>query len=246
MSSSEQWLAMSPQNGAFARALLAALAIELCVLALLLPLMARPLPPAKIQAPVRLTIEAPPAPKPPAPKPLPVQPKPPPPKPVVQTPPQPMVQTPPLPTPPPPIPRPAPHRVRVVQHVPPPKVVPLQPPQPQLQPAPQPPAPAPPSAGQVDLFREAVRNAVQRAADNVFPEGVQIGGQAEITITYLNGRALSVSLTRSSGYSRLDAAALQAGRTAAYPPPPAAFADRVFPWTVTVIFEPVAPTVDGD
>ena len=242
MSSSEQWLATGPENGSFTLSLLAALAIELSVLALLLPLMARPLPPARIQAPVRLTIEAPPTPKPPAPKPQPAQPKPP--KPMVQPPPQPAKSLP-LPVPPPPISRPAPHRARLVHHLPPPNVIPIQSPEPKPAPA-SPPAPAPPSAGQIDLFREAVRNAVQRAADGVFPDGTQIGGQAEITITYLNGRALSVSLTRGSGYPVLDAAALKAGRIAAYPAPPPAFANRVFPWTVTVIFEPAAPALDGD
>ncbi len=244
MSSSEQWLAADQENGSFAWALLAAFAIEFCALALLLPLMTKPLPPAKIQAPVRLTIEAPPTPKPPAPKPQPAQPKPPP-KPIVPPPPQPAM-SPPLPVPPPPMPRPAPHHVRLVHQKPPPKIVPIQPPQPQLEPAPQPPAPAPPSAGQVDLFREAVRDAVQRAADGVFPDGMQVGGQAEITITYLNGKALSVSLTRSSGYPMLDAAAVKAGRIAAYPAPPPAFAGRVFPWTVVVIFQPAAPATDGD
>jgi TonB family protein len=98
----------------------------------------------------------------------------------------------------------------------------------------------------VDLFRDAVRRAVQQVANSVYPATAQESGQVEITITYLNGRVTSVTLAHGSGYPLLDAAALQAGRIANYPPPPPAFLNRVFPWTIEVIFQPAAPSVDSD
>lgn len=96
------------------------------------------------------------------------------------------------------------------------------------------------------MFRDAVRRAVQQVANTVYPQTAQESGVVEITITYLNGRAMSVALTRSSGYPLLDAAALQAGRVAPYPPPPPAFANHVFPWTISVIFQPKPQSFDGD
>jgi protein TonB len=230
MKTPEQWLNPAPDVGRFTLALCAGLLLELCALALLLPFFMKQPPPAQIQAPVRLTIsEAPPTPKPPPPVPVPV--------------------APPLPIPPPPapLPRPAIHRV-VVHRPPPPKPLPVQPPPPVPVPAapPPPPAPAAPSAGQVDLFRDAVRRAVQQVANSVYPATAQESGEVEITITYLNGRVTSVTLAHGSGYPLLDAAALQAGHIADYPPPPPAFLNQVFPWTIEVIFQPAAPSVDSD
>jgi protein TonB len=255
MKTPEQWLNPAPDAGRFMLALGAGLLLELCALALMLPFFMKPPPPAQIQAPVRLVIsEAPPAPKPPPPVPQPKPPQPLPPKPVVKPPPVPVA--PPLPVPPPPAPlpqpRPAVHREavrRVVVHrPPPPKPLPVQPPPPVPVPAapPPPPAPAAPSAGQVDLFRDAVRRAVQQVANSVYPATAQESGEVEITITYLNGRVTGVTLAHGSGYPLLDAAALQAGRIADYPPPPPAFLNQVFPWTIKVIFQPAAPNVDSD
>jgi protein TonB len=250
MKSTESWLDATSDGRNFAVALAAGLALEVAVLLLVLPLVSRPAPPAQVLAPVRLTIAAPPAPKPP---PAPPKPKPPV-APPLPKPPPPVPVTPPLPQPPPPppaarpaprpMPRPAVRRVLHVQTPPSPRPSPLQPP---VQAAPPPPpAPAAPSAGQVDLFRDAVRRAVQQVANSVYPQGAQESGEVEITITYLNGRALSVTLARSSGFPLLDAAALDAGRIAQYPLPPPAFANHVFPWTVTVIFQQAAPSLDGD
>jgi protein TonB len=242
----QRWLGPRADNRNFAYALLAGLALEIAALFVLLPLVNQPPKPAQTPGPLRLTIAAPPAPKPPAPPvpkpPLPLPPvsKPPPPLP---KPPPPMPQTP-LPVPRP-VSRPVMHQLR---HAPsPPRPLPVQPPTPVIPPAPAaPPQPAPPSAGQVDLFRDAVRRAVQEVANSVYPQGAQESGTVEITISYLNGHALSVTLARSSGFPMLDAAALQAGRIAPYPAPPPAFANHIFPWTVTVIFQAPAPSVDSD
>ena len=237
MKISETWLDQTADGRNFVWALAAGLGLELAALALLLPFLAKPVPPAQVQAPVKLTIDAAPhAPKPPQPAPKPKQPPP-------------IQKTPTLPKPPPvpvarphPVPRPAVHHV--IPPSPTPKPLPdLRPP---VQAAPPPPAPAPPSAGQVDLFRDAVRRAVQEVANTVYPQSTQESGTVEITINYLNGRATSVALTRSSGFPLLDAAALQAGRIAPYPPPPPAFADHVFPWTVSVIFQAAPPSINGD
>ena len=44
----------------------------------------------------------------------------------------------------------------------------------------------------------------------------------------------------------LDAAIVRAGEIANYPPPPEAFANHVLPWTIIVVFQPAAPSLDGD
>jgi protein TonB len=247
MRATQRWLGQAADNRNFAYALLAGLALETAALILLLPLVNQPVKPAQTPGPMRLTIAAPPTPKPPAP---PVS-KPPPPLPPVAKPPPPLPKPPPpMPQAPPPearpVPRPVTHPLRHLAP-PPPRPLPVQPPAPPVPAAPAaPPPPAPPSAGQVDLFRDAVRRAVQEVANSVYPQGAQESGTVEITISYLNGRALDVTLARSSGFPLLDAAALQAGRIAPYPAPPPAFANHVYPWTITVIFQAAAPSVDSD
>lgn len=240
MNSMETWLDQTSGGRNFALALAAALALELVALALLLPILARPAPPAQVQGPVRLTIMVPPAPKPlppvakPLPKPVPPVTKPlppvPPPKPV------------PVPRP---VPRPIVHHVQHVAVHKPLPVPPVPAPPTPVPPTPSP-APAPPSAGQLDMFRDAIRRAVQQVADSVHPQNAQESGTVEIGISYLNGQAIGVRLIRSSGFPLLDAAALEAGRIAPYPPPPPAFANRIFSCTVAVIFQPAAPSLDGD
>lgn len=91
-----------------------------------------------------------------------------------------------------------------------------------------------------------MRRAVQLVANQVYPPTGQSSGNVEITITYLNGHAISIALAHSSGFPVLDAAALRAGQTASYPPPPPAFANRVFPFTIIITFQPAAPNLDGD
>lgn len=242
----DHWTA-PPDRRNFAAALGVGLLIEVAAVALLLPTLNRPQPPAEIKAPVRLTIQVPAPPKPPAPKPPPPQPqpqpKPPPPQPKPPLPPPPKPVPMPLPPPPPvPAPRPRPYPVhRVIHHppvTPPPRPVPVTPP--------PPPAPAPPSAGQVDLFRAAIRRAVEQVANSVYPPTGREAGQVSITIDYLNGREISVRLAQSSGFPVLDEAALKAGRIAHYPPPPPAFANHVYSCTIKIIFRPAAPSFDAD
>lgn len=242
MKTMETWLDQSSDGRNFVLALAAGLALELAALALLLPFITRPAPPAQVRAPIRLTIAAPPTPKPPppAPKPPPPVPKPPPPvTPVTQPPPKPV----PVPHP---VRRPVVHHVHYVRPVPVQKPPPPTPVPPTPVTPPPPPVPAPPSAGQVDLFSDAIHRAVQQVADSVYPQTARESGSVEINITYLNGQAISVTLARSSGFPLLDAAALKAGRIAPYPPPPAAFANRVFHCTIAVIFQPPALSIDGD
>lgn len=249
MSARENWADRSSGNGEFALSLAAGLALVLAVAALLLPLVKKPAPPAQIAAPVRLSIAAPaPKPLPPAPKPPPPAAKPPPPAPHPPPPmPKPVIPPPPprpVPAPRPP-PRPAVHHP-IVHHAPPPAPRPAVPKPLPPQPVSPPPAPAPPSAGQVNLFRDAVRRAVQQVANQVYPQTAQESGTVEITIDYLDGRVLGVSLARSSGFPLLDAAALRAGRIAHYPPPPPDFAGRVFPWTIAIIFRAAPQSIGAD
>jgi len=238
MKTAETWLGQPSDGKNFALALAAGLGLELAALALLLPFVTKQAPPAQVQAPVKLTIAAAPPPqKPPPPPPKPPQPVPKPPPPVTP---------PPRPTPvshPRPVPRP------IVHHLPPPVLTPhpvVQPPPPVQAAPPPPPAPAPPSAGEQDLFREALRRAVQLVANQVYPPSGQASGEVEIAIIYLNGHATSVTLARSSGFPVLDAAAVRAGQIANYPPPPEAFANRVYSCTLIVTFQPAPPTTDGD
>ncbi|WP_298281029.1 energy transducer TonB, partial [Acidocella sp.] len=106
-----------------------------------------------------------------------------------------------------------------------------------------------PSADQLGLFRQSMRDAVQAVANQVYPAAAQMAGQsgaAEVTFTYDNGQVTGIALSRSSGYPLLDQAALQAARIAHYPMPPQGFAGRVYSVTVEVIFRAAATSVDGD
>lgn len=241
MNKPQSWLNQAPDHKKFAAAIMAGLLLELAALALLLPLLAKPAPPAQVVAPVKITIIAPPAPKPPPPTP-----KPPPPKPV--TPPQPVA--PPKPLPPPP---PRPVAQHIIHHAVPPRPLPPPPkavqPPPQPQTPPPPPQPAPLSQGEVDLFRLAMHQAVQAVADRVYPRAAQDAneaGTAEVQFTYENGVVTNITLAHTSGYPLLDAAALEGARIAQYPAPPANFAGRTCYVTVDMTFRPAAPTVDGD
>ena len=99
------------------------------------------------------------------------------------------------------------------------------------------------------MFQAAIKRAVQAVVGQVYPAAAKMAnesGTPEITFTYLNGVVTNVSLTRSSGYPLLDQAALEAARIAQYPAPPAGFAGRTYNFSVVVIFQVIAPTVDGD
>jgi protein TonB len=98
----------------------------------------------------------------------------------------------------------------------------------------------------VDLFRLAMRAAVQSVADQVYPNGVQQGGAPVVSFDYKNGVISNIALVTSSGFARLDAAAMQAVRIAPYPPEPDEFHGQAESVTVTVIFRAAVPSVDGD
>jgi len=257
MSTSDLWLKPPADGRRFAIAIGVSLLLELGAVGLLLPAMTHHETPADTPAPIKLSIVAPapaPAPPPPPPpKPTPTPPKPVPPPPVPPPPPPPpLPMAPPMP-PPPPIPRPSQHVVRhyVKPRVQPPPPV-VTPPVAQTPPAPTPPPPpmpAAPTGGQVDLFQAAIKRAVQSVVDQVYPDAAKMAnesGTPEVTFTYLNGVVTNISLARSSGFQLLDQAALEAARIARYPAPPAGFAGRTYNISVAVIFQVVAPTVDGD
>jgi periplasmic protein TonB len=252
MSATDLWLNPPADGRRFAVAIGVSLLLELGAVGLLLPAMTHQEAPADIAAPIKLSIVAPaPAPKPPPP-PTPTPPKPvtPPVPPPPVPPPPPLPMAPPMP-PPPPSPRPSQHVIRhyVKPRVqtPPPVVTP---PVEQAAPTPTPPPlPAAPTGGQVDLFQAAIKRAVQAVVDQVYPAAAKMAnesGTPEITFTYFNGVVTNISLTRSSGYPLLDQAALEAARIAQYPAPPAGFSGRTYNISVAVIFQVIAPNVDGD
>lgn len=240
---SEFWMDEKTSGRRFMLAMLAGLVVELVVLGAVVTFSHRQPPPSDHPTVVKLSIIAPAPPAPPAPKPPPV---PVPPKPVA--PPPPMPVAPPVPLPPPP-PRPAVHHV--VKHVPPPpRPVPVSPPVQQAAPAPTPPpppAPAAPSAGELDIFRAAMRDAVRRAA--VTPSAAQMAheaGVARVSFTFLDGAVSNISIIASSGFTLLDAAAEQAVRDAHYPAAPADMRGQAETVQVDVIFRRVATNVDSD
>lgn len=239
MNMSDTW--QKADNRRFLAALGAGLLVELAALGLMLPVLSHQTPPAHQPSVVKLSIATPP----PAPKPPPPSPKPPPPTPK-PPPPTPQPVTPPKPLPPPP--RPSPHHV--VHSVPPrPRPPPpkAQPPQPPTPPAPR--LPPAPSLGEVDKFREAMREAVQAVASEVYPQEAQFEhetGAPLITFTYRDGVATNITLAQSCGIPRLDQAALQAARLAHFPLPPPDFAGKTYSVTVAVIFKLEGGSDDDD
>jgi TonB family protein len=236
MNSLDVWLTPQQDGRRFLAAIGLGLIIELVALTLLLPALNQQKPPARQESVVKLSIQA----APPPPKPAPPAPKPPPPLP------QPVAPARPVPPPPPPVPHHAVHHSAPPRPVPPPPAqaappIPPTPPAPALPPA--------PSLGEIDQFRVAMRDAVQRVANGVYPQAAQMAhetGAPAIGFTYRDGVVTNIALIRSSGYPLLDEAALQAARIAHYPPPPAGFAGRTYTVIVTVIFQMAAPSVDGD
>jgi protein TonB len=239
-----KWTNPPPDGKRFALAMGVGLVLELTAVLALVTVVAKQPPPSDTPTVVKLSILAPAPPKPPAPKPKPV---PPPPKPV--PPPPPLPVTPPLP-PPPPVPRPAQH---VFRHyikpriqTPPPAIQPPVMPTPPM-PAP-PPAPAAPSAGELDMFRAAMRNAVQSVANSVYPDAAKMAnesGTAPVTFTYSDGVVTNIQLAQSSGFPLLDQAALEAARIAHYPLPPPGL-PKDYTVTIEVQFVLAAPDVSGD
>lgn len=243
---SEFWMGEQTGGRRFMIAIFAGLLIEIAVLGAVIQFSHQQPPPSDHPTVVKLSIIAPAPPAPPAPKPPPPVPVPVPPKPVAPPPPVPMA--PPVPLPPPP-PRPAEHHV-VTHRPPPPRPAPVSPPVQQAPPAPTPPPPpmpAAPSAGELDIFRAAMRDAVRRAA--VTPSAAQMAheaGVARVSFTFLDGAVSNISIIASSGFTLLDAAAMQAVRDARYPAEPADMRGQAETVQVDVIFRRVATSVDSD
>ena len=201
---------------------------------------AAPPPPAPMQIvldapkPAPQTV-APPVPKPPEPKPVPkVIPKPKPeprpvvhkalprplPKPEVQPPPpSPKVQAPPAPVP---DTRPA---------------MPVAAPTPPA--PPQPPAPAAPVAASIKAsFEAALRSAIQAAVR--YPQAarlMRLTGRTLIHFTFTHGRVSAITVSRSSGNTGLDQAAIRAVKNAQYPAVPLALSKSVMHFQIWVRFK---------
>ncbi|MDE8349577.1 MAG: energy transducer TonB [Acidocella sp.] len=238
----ETWTETGASGSRFFKALIIGLLIEAAALGSVMVVDKIQPPPTDKPSIVKLSIiaPAPPAPKPPPPPPV-VPPKP--------IPPPPVPVTPPLPIPPPP---PVPHHIATPKPPPPKHVVAPRPvtPPPVAQPTPTPPpppAPAAPSAGELDLFRTAMRTAVRQAARTP-PSAVMAHqfGVARVSFNFLDGVVSNIAVVNSSGYPLLDDAAMQAVREAHYPPVPSDMAGHAENVQVDVIFHPVETSVDSD
>jgi protein TonB len=100
------------------------------------------------------------------------------------------------------------------------------------------PVPAPPpDANQLSTLEARIRAAVQ-AAVRYPPAARMMGlvGRARVMLTYRDGAANQTFLAQTSGAALLDQAALQAARSAHYPPPPAAVAGHEMRFLVWVEF----------
>ena len=194
------------------------------------------------KAPMRISIQVPPA--PPAPPPLlPAPPVPVPPAvPVPMAPPLPQIPPTPLPDLKLPTPLARAHRMRQETPRQPPAVprptVPVSPIAPPRPPAPpRQPAQAAPSANEQSKFEAALRQAVQ--ASLIFPAGAQAAhehGLARVRFRYRDGIVSDAVLLNSSGFPVLDNAALQTVRGARYPAAPGGFAGRSLAVDVDVVF----------
>ncbi|MDR3522110.1 MAG: TonB family protein [Acidocella sp.] len=239
----ESWTDNDSGSRRFFMALVIGLLIEAAVLGSVLVVDKMQPPPTDKPTIVKLSIiaPAPPVPKPPPPPPV-VPPKPIPPPPV------------PVPVTPPPPPPPVPQHHAVTKPPPPKHVVtppPVTPPPVEQTPPtptpPPPPAPAAPSAGELDLFRTAMRVAVRQAART--PPAAAMAhqfGVTRVSFTFLDGVVSNIAVVNSSGYPMLDEAAMQAVRDAHYPPVPPDMAGHADSVLVDVIFHPVETSVDSD
>ncbi|OYV49336.1 MAG: hypothetical protein B7Z77_08270 [Acidocella sp. 20-58-15] len=238
------WTDDKPGNQRFLVAIGLSLLLELAALGSIMVVDKLQPPPTDKPSIIKLSMisPAPPAPKPPPPPPV-VPPKP--------TPPPPVPMAPPLPIPPPP---PIPHHMATPKPPPPKHVAtppPVTPPPVEQTPPtptpPPPPAPAAPSAGELDLFRAAMRTAVRQAART--PNSAAMAhefGVARVSFTFLDGVVSNIAVVNSSGYPMLDDAAMQAVRDAHYPPVPPDMVGHTDSVQVDVIFHPVETSVDSD
>jgi protein TonB len=101
----------------------------------------------------------------------------------------------------------------------------------------------------VDLFKAAMRRAVQAAAVGLEPASAMMAhesGVVTLEFIYLNGVVSNVVVVASSGFPLLDDAAVQGARNAAYPPAPPDFAGQTEHVQVDVVFRSAAVSVDSD
>ncbi|SCC93904.1 TonB family protein [Thiomonas sp. X19] len=222
----------------------AALLLEVVIVGALLWLAdhaSAPPPPAPMQIvldapkPAPQTV-APPTPRPPVPKPLPK----PTPKPVVKPRPRPVLHKvapkPAQPPPPPPVATPK-------LEAPPAPVPDTKPAMPVAAPTPpappQPPAPPAPDAASIKAgFEAALRSAIQAAVR--YPQAarlMRLTGQTLVDFTFTRGRATVITISRSSGNSGLDQAAILAVKNAQYPPTPRALGNAVMHFQIWVRFK---------
>jgi protein TonB len=108
-------------------------------------------------------------------------------------------------------------------------------------PAPATAAVAPPSDQQaVDQLRSHIHDAVQAALR--YPAAARmmgLTGKAGVAFAYRDGAVVgAVQVERSAGMAMLDDAAIKAVRSAHYPKPPPALANRVLPLLIWVEFQP--------
>jgi periplasmic protein TonB len=105
-------------------------------------------------------------------------------------------------------------------------------------PAVEPKPPVPDSAPSVsDVFRSEVRAAVQAAVHYPYAARMaHVSGKVQVSFSYMDGRVGDAGVLVSSGYRMLDDAALEAVKSAAYPPAPPDLAGKPLQFVVWVRF----------
>ncbi|OIQ98204.1 gram-negative bacterial tonB protein [mine drainage metagenome] len=103
---------------------------------------------------------------------------------------------------------------------------------------PQPPAPLAPDVASIKAdFEAALRSAIQAAVR--YPEAaklMRLTGQTLVDFTFTRGRATVITISRSSGNSGLDQAAIRAVKNAQYPATPQALGNAVMHFQIWVRF----------
>lgn len=222
-------------------ATLAALLLEIALIAAVAWWSSRPAPPPP-PPPIQIVLEAPkpapktvapPVPKPPEPKPIP--------KPVVKPQPKPIVHNvQPKPVQPPPQ-QPAPEPTPKVQAppAPAPDTHPAMPVAAPTPPAPPPP-PAPPAPDVASIkatFEAELRSAIQAAVH--YPQAarlMQLTGKTLVGFDFRDGVASNLRVVTSSGADLLDKAAMDAVRNAPYPATPKELQGKTLAFTIWVRF----------
>ena len=222
----------------------AALVLEVAIIGALLWLAehdAAPPPPA----PMQIVLDTP---RPAIHSVTPRAPAPPPPKPLPKPIPKPVVEPKSRPVPPkiapPPAQSPPPLPVATPKVVAPPSPVPdTKPAMPVVAPSPPPkrlpPARDVPNVASIKAnFEAKLRTSIQAAMH--YPQAarlMRLSGKSQVRFTFAQGRATAIAISRSSGDSSLDQAAINAVRNAKYPPIPSVLANKVMHFQLWVIFD---------